>query len=205
MDSNPFAPPKTSSANKIDEEFDRDYNHFSTIQTKLKINLATLYAENRRLRSIFLKVPESEITNDDIDPRENRNAPKMKDLLPLENNSSDSDENKQVDGSKLNQMRLLGAMEIDINSLEDEIRELERRNQRIRDRLRVLGGSTRSGTVVISLEDEVVKSVEAREREMEIIRDKARKFQESMNGHGHGHGDASTEKKDEKKPEGSMA
>ncbi|KAL9003713.1 MAG: hypothetical protein Q9188_003436 [Gyalolechia gomerana] len=195
MSSSNAMQPQTSSAPPYDNDpvFEDEYNSLFAIQASMKTNLAPLFRENRRLQAIFLRVPESSISDDDIDVRTRIPPPNMHDLLPWkpsENSSKNKDEHKPMDLKQRNKMRLLHAMETDIRSMEGEIRELEWRNRGLRERLRTSEWRERNATVVIDLEDEsedepmeTVESVEDRERAMEIIRERAGELAQSVEDH----------------------
>ena len=185
MDStNPFAHSNAASPSEKDKRFEREYDRLFGIQTQLKEHLAKLYIEHRRLCAKYNKIPESQITNEDIDVRSNKDAPKMENLLPV---GSSGDGKPPKDERTLNRLRILGAIDIDINSLDDECEELERRNERIKNALRASEQEEKARPTVVDMGDEVMETVvESQVREMERIRERAKKLEASIEDPGFG-------------------
>ncbi|KAI4096245.1 MAG: hypothetical protein LQ344_001071 [Seirophora lacunosa] len=149
--------PNPTSRAKQEAEFNRQYDLLVTFQAKCKTHLAALYRESRRLHALDKKVPEASVPDEDLDPRPNKFAPSLKDLVSPGDSSSDSgeEEGKQPDAWTLNWKRVLGAVDIDVNSLEDEIDMVEEENWKMRARLkkrevalRLLGRWGKGGNVV---------------------------------------------------------
>ncbi|KAL9009293.1 MAG: hypothetical protein Q9173_005666 [Seirophora scorigena] len=154
--------PDPTSRAKQEAEYNRQYDLLVTFQAKCKTRLAALYRESRRLHALDQKVPPAAIPDEDLDPRPNKFAPSLSDLISPGDNSSDSgeEEGKEQDEWTLNWKRVLGAIEIDVNSLEDEIEMVEEENRKMRARVRKkevavrLFGRWGKGGNVVDLESE---------------------------------------------------
>lgn len=205
-----FSPFKHTPAER-EAGFMRLYNPLLAEQTLLKTRLASLFCENRRVRALFYKIPESDISIDSLDFRENKNAPQLKDLLSP-GDSDEAKEGKERDEWLLNNKKILGAIEIDIASMEDEIKALEKDTRwftrRVSERAGDGEGSQSDVMGVLHLEQkegkevmesmEVVPGIEASEQEMMAIRETAETLEERAKDSVHGaNGDSEKEEVDE--------
>ncbi|KAL8959282.1 MAG: hypothetical protein Q9193_003827 [Seirophora villosa] len=169
--------PNPTSRAKQEAEFNRQYDLLVTFQAKCKTHLATLYRESRRLHALDKRVPEASIPDEDLDPRPNKFAPSLHGLVSPGDSSSDSgeEEGKQPDAWTLNWKRVIGAVEIDMNSLEDEIDMVGEENRKMRERLkkrevalRLLGRWGNGGNVVDLQGEKGMKDVQQEEGEKVI-------------------------------------
>ncbi|KAI4127507.1 MAG: hypothetical protein LQ338_003165 [Usnochroma carphineum] len=176
-----FSPPNPTPSER-DAEFMRHYTHLLALQTEYKHHLAHLYRENRRLRALYTNMPESSIPIDVLDVRANKNAPRMQDLVSP-GDEEEGEDGRGVDYEILNARRILGSIDIDVNSMDDEIKKLEYDNRRVGEWLRRKGiGQGRGGVggnvVDLEGEEEIMESVEEREEEIPLMRMRSRKYVE---------------------------
>ncbi|KAL8760816.1 MAG: hypothetical protein Q9184_003020 [Pyrenodesmia sp. 2 TL-2023] len=130
-------------------------------QSELKASLSLLYRENRRLRALLASVPESSIPISTLDVRDDKDAPQLKNLVdPSEQDDYDSG---KMDAETFNGRRILGAIEIDCESLGDEIEVMEKENEMLRKKERereAKKGSWKGGKETVGLEEEKDKEGE---------------------------------------------
>ncbi|KAI4144628.1 MAG: hypothetical protein LQ341_002616 [Variospora aurantia] len=152
-----FTSGSTSRAEQ-ETEYNRQYDVLTSYQAEYKTRLAALYRESRLLRALEQKVPPSAIPASDLDPRPNKNAPFIKDLISPGEDSDSGEEEGKLDNWTLNWKRVLGGLEIDVDSLDDEMDLVEKDNkerkgrlmriEEVAERFRRLGGAGDGAEVV---------------------------------------------------------
>ncbi|KAL8929289.1 MAG: hypothetical protein Q9208_001372 [Pyrenodesmia sp. 3 TL-2023] len=114
--------------------FESAYTSLLASQFELKAKLSLLYRENRRLRALLASVPASSIPISTLDLRTDKDAAQLENLVdPSEQEDYDSG---KINAETFNEKRVLGAIEIDCASLEDEIEVMEKENETLRKKER---------------------------------------------------------------------
>ncbi|KAL9604132.1 MAG: hypothetical protein Q9219_000720 [cf. Caloplaca sp. 3 TL-2023] len=173
-----------------DSIFHPSFAPLTTYHAKLKHRLSTLYAENRRLRALHPSIPP-DIHHGPYSSIRNRTPPSLDSLLPPpsppsspssgddysgfksrgDGNGSSLDDDGWNCWAKRNRMRLITALELDVESLEREIGEMEWRNGELERGLLVAGRREKTERDRVSLERRGVGKEEKVSRGEEVARE----------------------------------